>query len=83
MSAELSKKDPERTLAEPDRRALARSLASTAVADWATKYAQGNTPLTQNEEGRIATAVYDAMFRGGRLQSSSTRTASKTSWSTV
>ncbi|WP_329359195.1 CpaF family protein [Streptomyces sp. NBC_01483] len=69
VSAELSKKDPERTMAEPDRRALARSLASTAVADWAAKYAQGNTPLAQAEEGRIATAVYDAMFRGGRLQS--------------
>lgn len=25
--------------------------------------------MTQDEEGRIATAVYDAMFRGGRLQS--------------
>ncbi|MFE6955492.1 CpaF family protein [Streptomyces sp. NPDC057696] len=69
VSTELSKRDPERTMAEPDRRALARSLTNTAVADWATKYAQGNTPLTRDEEGRIATAVYDAMFRGGRLQS--------------
>ncbi|GAA3808469.1 CpaF/VirB11 family protein [Streptomyces chiangmaiensis] len=69
VSTELSKRDPERTMAEPDRRALARSLTNTAVADWATQYAQGNSPLTQEQEGRIATAVYDAMFRGGRLQS--------------
>ncbi|MGW7048535.1 CpaF family protein [Streptomyces avermitilis] len=69
VSAVLSKRDPERTMAEPDRRALARSLTNAAVADWATKYAQGNTPLTQDQEARIATAVYDAMFRGGRLQS--------------
>ncbi|MGW4784861.1 CpaF family protein [Streptomyces sp. NPDC004230] len=69
VSTELSKRDPERTMAEPDRRALARSLTNTAVADWATKYAQGNTPLTQEQEATIAAAVYDAMFRGGRLQS--------------
>lgn len=69
VSAELSKRDPERTMGEDDRRALARSLTSAAVADWATKYAQGNAPLTEDQEVRIATAVYDAMFRGGRLQS--------------
>ncbi|MFE9687539.1 CpaF family protein [Streptomyces sp. NPDC006285] len=69
VSAKLTARDPERTLAEPDRRALARSLVHTAVADWATTYAQGNTPVSSEDEVRIATAVYDAMFRGGRLQS--------------
>ncbi|MFD0067363.1 CpaF family protein [Streptomyces sp. NPDC056690] len=69
VSAQLSKHDPERTLAEEDRRALARSLATEAVADWSAKYAQGNTPLTGGDEARIATAVYDSMYRGGRLQS--------------
>lgn len=69
VSSELSKRDPERILEEADRRALARSLATSAVADWAVKHAQGNTPLTEDEETRIATAVFDSMYRGGRLQS--------------
>ncbi|MFE7077072.1 CpaF family protein [Streptomyces sp. NPDC057620] len=69
VSAKLTAQDPERTLAEPDRRALARSLVHAAVADWATTYAHDHAPLSQEDEVRIASAVYDAMFRGGRLQS--------------
>ncbi|MFJ5680775.1 CpaF family protein [Streptomyces sp. NPDC093097] len=68
VSAQLTKQDPERLLGEDDRRALARSLAATAVADWAAKYAQGNAALSSAEDGLIVAAVYDAMYRGGRLQ---------------
>ncbi|MFI8930605.1 CpaF family protein [Streptomyces sp. NPDC053474] len=68
VSAEVSSRDPQRTLEEADRRALARTLTTDAVAGWAAKYAQGNTPLTEDEEARVASAVFDAMYRGGRLQ---------------
>lgn len=68
VSAALSKRDPERMLEDGDRRALARSLTTTAVADWAAKYAQGNTPLTEDDEAAINAAVFNAMYRGGRLQ---------------
>ncbi|MER8160047.1 ATPase, T2SS/T4P/T4SS family [Streptomyces sp. NPDC094472] len=68
VSAELSRRDPDRILEEADRRALARSLTTSAVADWAAKYAQGNTPLTAAEETAIGAAVFNAMYRGGRLQ---------------
>lgn len=69
VSDELSKRDPERTLEATDRRALSRSLATAAVAGWSAKDAQGNTPLTKEQETLIANAVFDSMFRGGRLQS--------------
>ncbi|MFF4449955.1 ATPase, T2SS/T4P/T4SS family [Streptomyces sp. NPDC001502] len=68
VSATLSAEDPSRLLEEDDRRARARSLVTRAVADWATKYAHGATPLTAEEEHAVGTAVFDAMFRGGRLQ---------------
>ncbi|MFD8955619.1 CpaF family protein [Streptomyces caelestis] len=69
VSKELSANDPDKLLEETDRRALAKSLVRTAVADWATKYAQGNTPLTAEQETAIGNAVFDSMYRGGRLQS--------------
>lgn len=68
VSAQLSKRDPERTLDEADRRALARSLTAAVVAEWAAKYAQGNRPLTAAQETAINGAVFNAMYRGGRLQ---------------
>ncbi|WP_331736090.1 CpaF/VirB11 family protein [Streptomyces sp. NBC_00057] len=69
VSKALSEQDPDKHLEEPDRRALARALVTTAVADWSTKHAHGNTPLTAEQEGAIGTAVFDSMYRGGRLQS--------------
>ncbi|MEU3464626.1 CpaF/VirB11 family protein [Streptomyces sp. NPDC006733] len=69
VSQQLSTRDPDRTLAEDDRRALARSLATSTVAEWGALYAQGNAPLTAEQEAIIGTAVFDAMYRGGRLQS--------------
>ncbi|WP_316784370.1 CpaF family protein [Streptomyces sasae] len=69
VSKELTARDPQRLMEDADRRALARSLVTTAVADWAAKYAQGNIPLSAQQEQAIATAVFDSMFRGGRLQS--------------
>lgn len=69
VSKQLSTEDPDKLLEEADRRALAKRLVRNAVADWATKYAQGNTPLTAEQEAAIGTAVFDSMYRGGRLQS--------------
>ncbi|MFE0200938.1 CpaF family protein [[Kitasatospora] papulosa] len=69
VSKQLSAEDPDKLLEEADRRALAKRLVRNAVADWATKYAQGNTPLTAEQEAAIGTAVFDSMYRGGRLQS--------------
>ncbi|MGW6564954.1 CpaF family protein [Streptomyces sp. NPDC054975] len=69
VSRQLSAEDPDKLLDEADRRALARRLVHNAVADWAAKYAQGNTPLTTEQEAAIDTAVFDSMYRGGRLQS--------------
>ncbi|WP_327249890.1 CpaF family protein [Streptomyces sp. NBC_01320] len=68
VSKQLSADDPDKLLDETDRRALAKSLVRNAVADWATKHAQGNTPLTSVQENAIGTAVFDSMYRGGRLQ---------------
>ncbi|MGW2016837.1 CpaF family protein [Streptomyces sp. NPDC001927] len=69
VSKQLSAEDPDKLMEEADRRALAKSLVRNAVADWAAKYAQGNTPLTAEQEAAIGTAVFDSMYRGGRLQS--------------
>ena len=68
VSDQLTKQDPNRTMEEEHRRAKARSLTTSMVADWSARYAQGNTPLTPEEERDVATAVFDAMYRGGRLQ---------------
>lgn len=68
VSAELSAHDPSRLLEEDDRRAQARSMVTKAVARWASKYAHGNTALSAAEEHAVGAAVFDAMFRGGRLQ---------------
>ncbi|MFE7586595.1 ATPase, T2SS/T4P/T4SS family [Streptomyces gardneri] len=69
VSKQLSAEDPDKLLEEDHRRALARRLVRNAVADWATKYAQGNTALSADQEAAIGTAVFDSMYRGGRLQS--------------
>ncbi|THA53169.1 CpaF family protein [Streptomyces sp. A1136] len=68
VSAELSAHDPSRLLEEDDRRAQARSMVTKAVASWASKYSQGAPGLTAAEEHAVGAAVFDAMFRGGRLQ---------------
>lgn len=69
VSKQLAARDPQRVMEEADRRALARSLVTTAVADWAAKYAHANVPLSEAQEQAIGTAVFNAMYRGGRLQS--------------
>ncbi|OEJ21524.1 ATP/GTP-binding protein [Streptomyces agglomeratus] len=69
VSKQLSAEDPNKLLEETDRRALAKRLVRNTVADWATKYAQGHAPLTAEQETAIGTAVFDSMYRGGRLQS--------------
>ncbi|MCX0247993.1 CpaF family protein [Streptomyces drozdowiczii] len=69
VSKALSAEDPDKHLEEADRRALARTLVTSKVAEWATKHAHGNVPLTAEQERAIGTAVFDSMFRGGRLQS--------------
>ncbi|MFF2217381.1 CpaF family protein [Streptomyces antibioticus] len=69
VSKQVTGRDPQRLMEETDRRALARSLVTTAVADWAATYAQANVPLTEAQEQAVATAVFNSMYRGGRLQS--------------
>ncbi|WP_336054017.1 CpaF family protein [Streptomyces sp. CA2R101] len=69
VSTTLSKRDPQRLLGNEDRQMLARSLTTAAVAAWSATYAQGNTPLTAEQESAIGDAVFNSMFRGGRLQS--------------
>ncbi|MEV6726223.1 CpaF/VirB11 family protein [Streptomyces xanthochromogenes] len=71
VSQQLTEADPERLLEDSDRRAQARSLVTQAVAQYATLHAQGvgHVPLTAEQERTIGNAVFDAMFRGGRLQS--------------
>ncbi|HBF84931.1 MAG TPA: CpaF family protein [Streptomyces sp.] len=68
VSKTLSSRDPDKLMEESDRRALARSLVTAAVAEWSAKHAHGNTPLTAEQEATIGTAVFNAMYRGGRLQ---------------
>ncbi|MCY0931644.1 CpaF/VirB11 family protein [Streptomyces sp. H27-H1] len=69
VSQKLTAEDPNRLLDGDDRRARARSLVNAAVAQWVILYAQGNTPLSSDQERAISDAVFNAMFRGGRLQS--------------
>ncbi|OIJ88163.1 ATP/GTP-binding protein [Streptomyces sp. MUSC 14] len=69
VSKELSTRDPQRLMEEADRRALARSLATAAAADWSAKHAaEATVPLTEAQEQAVASAVFNAMYRGGRLQ---------------
>ncbi|MFZ3475982.1 CpaF family protein [Streptomyces sp. 2.9] len=69
VSRKLTEEDPNRLLDGDDRRARARSLVNAAVAQWVILYAQGNTPLSADQERAIGDAVFNSMFRGGRLQS--------------
>ncbi|MFJ9574647.1 CpaF family protein [Streptomyces bacillaris] len=56
------------SMSEQDRRQHGRSVITQVVSEWATKYAAGVRELSAVEERRIREAVYDELFRAGRLQ---------------
>ncbi|WP_329127272.1 CpaF family protein [Streptomyces sp. NBC_01465] len=69
VSTQVSQRDPNNKMEKDDRRAYARAVTTEVVAAWASEYASENVPLAREEETRIANAVYDSIYRGGRLQS--------------
>jgi pilus assembly protein CpaF len=70
--AELRRQVSERlakaNVSPSDREQFGRHLVVQVVTEWATKYAAGHQALTEAEETAMIDAVYDAMFRHGRLQ---------------
>ncbi|MEZ0092482.1 CpaF family protein [Streptacidiphilus sp. EB129] len=53
---------------EEDRRVRGRALVVQVVSQWATDYAVKHGPLTRPQELAIQDAVFDDLFRAGRLQ---------------
>lgn len=57
------------TMSDGDRRQHGIKIISETVSEWAIKYAAtGQPPLTIEQEGTLRRAVYDELFRAGRLQ---------------
>lgn len=56
------------SMTEQDRRQRGRSIITHVVSQWATKYAATATPLTPEQEKAVQKAVFDELFRAGRLQ---------------
>lgn len=56
------------TMTEEDRRQFGMDRVVRVVAQWATDYAATVHPLTRPEELLVQQAVFDAVFRAGRLQ---------------
>ena len=55
-------------LSEDDRRQRGFALVRSTVASWATDYAAAASPLTREQEGLVRQAVFNDLFRAGRLQ---------------
>lgn len=53
---------------EEDRRQLGLQVVSRVVSRWATDYAATARPLTRDQELAVQRAVFDELFRAGRLQ---------------
>ncbi|MFI1259164.1 CpaF family protein [Streptomyces netropsis] len=57
------------TMNDADRRQHGMQVISKTVSEWAVKYAgSGQAPLTDDEETALRKAVFDELFRAGRLQ---------------
>ncbi|MER5550032.1 CpaF family protein, partial [Streptomyces sp. NPDC002589] len=56
------------SMSEQDRRQHGQSVITHVVSAWATKYAASVRELTAEEERAVREAVYDELFRAGRLQ---------------
>lgn len=78
VSKQLSDNDPDKLLEEADRRALAKSLVRTAVADWAAKYAQGNPRSPTTRRPQSAPRSSTRCTGAGACSRCSTRKASRT-----
>ncbi|WP_245238522.1 CpaF/VirB11 family protein [Streptomyces sp. MZ04] len=63
---QASAEDP--TMTEQDRRQHGQKIIIETVSEWATKYAATATPLSAAQEAQLTQAVYDELFRAGRLQ---------------
>lgn len=57
-----------RDLPAEDRQQLARSVVARVVAEFAARHAQSSSPLTREQETALRSAVFDLMFRAGRVQ---------------
>ncbi|MGW7196198.1 CpaF family protein [Streptomyces chryseus] len=55
-------------MSEQDRRQHGQTLINQTVSEWAIKYAATATPLTAAQETQLKRAVFDELFRAGRLQ---------------
>jgi Flp pilus assembly CpaF family ATPase len=64
---QASAADP--TMSQQDQRQLGIKLIRETVSEWATRYAAtSSSPLTETQETQLRQAVYDELFRAGRLQ---------------
>ncbi|MEU9254541.1 CpaF/VirB11 family protein [Streptomyces sp. NPDC048270] len=55
-------------MSDQDRRQRGQSIINEVVSQWATKYAATATPLSSAQEAQLKKAVFDELFRAGRLQ---------------
>ena len=55
-------------LSDEDRRQVGYTLVRKVVAGWATDYAAAAQPLTRDQEEMVRGAVFNDLFRAGRLQ---------------
>ncbi|MFE9121433.1 CpaF family protein [Streptomyces sp. NPDC007172] len=56
------------SMTEQDRRQRGQSIITHVVSEWATKYAASGADLTPEQERTVREAVFDELFRAGRLQ---------------
>lgn len=56
------------SMTEQDRRQRGQSIIMQVVSEWATKYAASGQDLTPPQERAVREAVFDELFRAGRLQ---------------
>ena len=55
-------------VAREDQQQLARSVVTRLVAQYAADHARASVPLTRDQETALRAAVFDTMFRAGRVQ---------------
>ncbi|MFF2374774.1 CpaF family protein [Streptomyces xiamenensis] len=55
-------------MSDQDRRQRGQAIINHTVSEWAIKYAATAKPLTAAQESQLMRAVFDELFRAGRLQ---------------
>jgi Flp pilus assembly CpaF family ATPase len=68
VAGALSDRVRDDAITEADRQQLGWQLVVEVVATWATDYSAKRAPLTAEQEQLIRRAVFDDLFRAGRLQ---------------